>query len=281
MARQAAFNILCFSRRRCRSMRIVTGCAAHLPVGFEIAFAVQQTHRLKTRQQSVVRFHVLRTQHIGQPMTLAAHFNLSLRSRRFQGTELDLARSTTGLHGRHMPFARPVAAFAAHVASQVRDPLWLNQGRRHVTTNAFRNRFTEQEFSQVLDVVLWPLTALTGREAEPQLLTARLFGLYPRKGAIAAGSDADIVIWDSNAEHLISAATHHMRVDYSMFEGFRVTGNARTVISRGEVIVDMESSPGTLDKAGISGGQRAEAHGLDADSRQFAVQRGSRARPSQ
>ncbi len=67
---------------------------------------------------------------------------------------------------------------------------------------------------------------------------ARLFGLYPRKGAIAVGSDADIVIWDSNAEHLISAATHHMRVDYSMFEGFRVTGNARTVISRGEVIVD-------------------------------------------
>ena len=67
---------------------------------------------------------------------------------------------------------------------------------------------------------------------------ARIFGMYPRKGEIAPGSDADLVIWDPRAEHVISAQTHHMRVDYSMFEGFRVRGNARTVISRGEVIVD-------------------------------------------
>lgn len=67
---------------------------------------------------------------------------------------------------------------------------------------------------------------------------ARLFGLYPRKGTIAPGSDADLVIWDPQARHTISAATHHMRVDYSMFEGYEVTGNARTVLSRGEVIVD-------------------------------------------
>jgi dihydropyrimidinase len=67
---------------------------------------------------------------------------------------------------------------------------------------------------------------------------ARLFGMYPRKGALVAGSDADIVIWDPEAEHLISAQTHHMRVDYSMFEGFAVRGNARQVISRGEVIID-------------------------------------------
>jgi len=69
---------------------------------------------------------------------------------------------------------------------------------------------------------------------------ARLFGLYPRKGELAPGSDADIVVWDPRAEHLISAATHHMRVDYSMFEGFRVMGNVRMVLSRGEVIVDGE-----------------------------------------
>ena len=53
-----------------------------------------------------------------------------------------------------------------------------------------------------------------------------------------AGSDADVVVWDPNVIHVISAATHHMRVDYSMFEGYEVTGNARTVLSRGEVIVD-------------------------------------------
>jgi dihydropyrimidinase len=67
---------------------------------------------------------------------------------------------------------------------------------------------------------------------------AKIFGMYPRKGEIAPGSDADLVIWDPNAEYTISAATHHMRVDYSMFEGFRVKGNVRTVLSRGEVIIE-------------------------------------------
>src|ERR1700751_580240 len=67
---------------------------------------------------------------------------------------------------------------------------------------------------------------------------ARIFGMYPRKGTIAAGSDADIVLWDPKADHTITAATHHMRVDYSMFEGFKVRGNARRVYSRGELVAD-------------------------------------------
>ncbi|HME09707.1 MAG TPA: dihydropyrimidinase [Bryobacteraceae bacterium] len=67
---------------------------------------------------------------------------------------------------------------------------------------------------------------------------ARIFGMYPRKGEIAPGSDADLVIWDPQAPYTISAATHHMRVDYSMFEGFEVKGNVKTVLSRGEVIVN-------------------------------------------
>jgi dihydropyrimidinase len=67
---------------------------------------------------------------------------------------------------------------------------------------------------------------------------AKLFGMYPRKGALAPGSDADIVVWDPEATHTISAKTHHMRVDYSMFEGFEVKGNAKLVMSRGEVIVE-------------------------------------------
>ena len=66
---------------------------------------------------------------------------------------------------------------------------------------------------------------------------ARIFGMYPKKGALALGSDADIVLWDETADHTISAKTHHMRVDYSMFEGFKVRGNARDVYSRGELIV--------------------------------------------
>jgi len=87
---------------------------------------------------------------------------------------------------------------------------------------------------------------------------ARIFGMYPRKGVIAAGSDADIVVWDPQAEHLISAKTHHMRVDYSMFEGFQVTGNAKTVLSRGEVIVDNGSF---LGKAGRGQYLRRAARG--------------------
>jgi dihydropyrimidinase len=67
---------------------------------------------------------------------------------------------------------------------------------------------------------------------------AKLFGLYPRKGTIAAGSDADLVIFDPARKHTISAKTHHMRVDYSMFEGIEVTGMPDLVLSRGRVIVE-------------------------------------------
>jgi dihydropyrimidinase len=70
---------------------------------------------------------------------------------------------------------------------------------------------------------------------------ARMFGLHPRKGSITPGADADIVVYDPAAEQVISAATHHMAVDYSAYEGKRVTGKARTVLSRGEVIVDGDS----------------------------------------
>ncbi|MDH6135869.1 dihydropyrimidinase [Kitasatospora sp. MAA4] len=67
---------------------------------------------------------------------------------------------------------------------------------------------------------------------------ARMFGLYPRKGTIAPGADADLVVYDPQAQQTLSAATHHMNVDYSAYEGRRITGRARTVISRGAVIVD-------------------------------------------
>ncbi len=87
---------------------------------------------------------------------------------------------------------------------------------------------------------------------------ARIFGLYPRKGVLAPGSDADIVIWDPQAEYTISARTHHMRVDYSMFEGYRVKGNARTVISRGEVVVENNAFQG---KAGRGQYLRRSARG--------------------
>jgi dihydropyrimidinase len=66
---------------------------------------------------------------------------------------------------------------------------------------------------------------------------ARMFGLYPRKGTIAPGSDADIVIYDPHATQTLSATTHHMNVDYSAYEGFGITGKVETVLSRGQVVI--------------------------------------------
>jgi dihydropyrimidinase len=67
---------------------------------------------------------------------------------------------------------------------------------------------------------------------------ARMFGLYPRKGTIAPGSDADIVVYDPKARQTLSASTHHMNVDYSAYEGMEITGKVETVLSRGRIVLD-------------------------------------------
>src|SRR5262245_18927525 len=67
---------------------------------------------------------------------------------------------------------------------------------------------------------------------------AKLFGLFPRKGTIAVGSDADIVLFDPEERWTIRAASHHSRVDYSLFEGHEVTGRVKKVFLRGSLIVD-------------------------------------------
>ncbi|TMF41070.1 MAG: dihydropyrimidinase [Chloroflexi bacterium] len=66
---------------------------------------------------------------------------------------------------------------------------------------------------------------------------AKLFGMFPRKGTIAVGSDADLVVYDPTATRTISAKTHHMDVDYSCYEGRQVRGRSDVVLSRGSVIV--------------------------------------------
>ena len=86
---------------------------------------------------------------------------------------------------------------------------------------------------------------------------AKLFGLYPRKGAIAVGSDADLVIFDPKRKHTISATTHHMRVDYSMFEGITVTGMPELVMSRGRVVVEGDQFHG---KAGAGNFMKRSAY---------------------
>ena len=67
---------------------------------------------------------------------------------------------------------------------------------------------------------------------------AKIFGMFPKKGTIAIGSDADIVLFDANEKHTLSAKTHHMNVDYSGYEGWEVKGKVKTVLLRGKVVID-------------------------------------------
>ncbi|MBK9636014.1 MAG: dihydropyrimidinase [Bacteroidetes bacterium] len=67
---------------------------------------------------------------------------------------------------------------------------------------------------------------------------AKIFGMYPQKGTIGIGSDADIVIFDPNEKHTISVNSHHMNVDYSAYEGWEITGKSKTILLRGNIAVD-------------------------------------------
>lgn len=70
---------------------------------------------------------------------------------------------------------------------------------------------------------------------------AKIFGMYPRKGTIGIGADADLVIFDPNKKHQISAQTHHMNVDYSGYEGWALTGKCETVLLRGAVAIENDT----------------------------------------
>jgi dihydropyrimidinase len=77
---------------------------------------------------------------------------------------------------------------------------------------------------------------------------ARRFGLYPRKGSLAPGADADLVLWDPRRQATLSADSLHQNCDYTPYEGWQVTGYPRSVLSRGQVVVQDEAfvgSPGT------------------------------------
>ncbi|MCQ8280015.1 dihydropyrimidinase [Acetobacteraceae bacterium KSS8] len=90
--------------------------------------------------------------------------------------------------------------------------------------------------------VLWHHGVRTGRLTPAEFVavtstnTAKIFNIHPRKGNVSVGADADLVLWDPNGTRTISAATHHQRVDYNVFEGMEVTGLARTTIAGGHVV---------------------------------------------
>lgn len=93
-------------------------------------------------------------------------------------------------------------------------------------------------------MVMWHLGVNSGKLSPQRFVElnctnpAKIFGCYPQKGTIAVGSDADILVWDPNQLHTISASTHHMRCDYNVYEGLKVKGVPQQVFLRGQQIVD-------------------------------------------
>ncbi len=93
-------------------------------------------------------------------------------------------------------------------------------------------------------MVIWHHGVNTGRISPSRYVQlmctnpAQIFGMYPKKGTLAVGADADILVWDPEAGHTISAETHHMRVDYNVYEGMEVKGKPVMVFQRGVKLVD-------------------------------------------
>jgi dihydropyrimidinase len=126
-------------------------------------------------------------------------------------------------------------------------------GSDHCSFNCGQKALGKDDFSKIPNgaptiedrvAILYERTVNTGVIGLNQFVAlaatnpAKLFGLFPRKGTIAVGSDGDVVVWDPHAERTISAATHHMAADNSIFEGMTVRGTPRYVLSRGRLLAE-------------------------------------------
>jgi dihydropyrimidinase len=150
-----------------------------------------------------------------------------------------------------------------------KDELWKGLRRddlQVVSTDHAAFRFGDQktlgkdDFSKIPNggpgiehrlAVLYTLGVCTGRISMNRLVqifstaTAKLFGLFPRKGTIAVGSDADIVVLDPDKETTISVKTHHMNIDYNMYEGMKMKGMPDVVLSHGNLVISDGQYVGT------------------------------------
>ncbi|MBC8099799.1 MAG: amidohydrolase family protein [Armatimonadetes bacterium] len=100
-------------------------------------------------------------------------------------------------------------------------------------------------------MVMWHAGVNTGKLSPSRFVElnctnpAKIFGMYPQKGALTVGADADILVWDPMQTHTISASTHHMHVDYNLYEGMTVQGKPTQVYQRGVKLVDGDTWHGT------------------------------------
>jgi dihydropyrimidinase len=111
--------------------------------------------------------------------------------------------------------------------------------------------------------ILWSYGVSQGRLSLNRLVElcctnpAKIFGLFPRKGTLAVGADADVVIWDPNAKKVMGARTSHQRTDYNLYEGWEIQGLPEKVYLRGSLLVDGDTWNG---EPGGGMWQRRAAH---------------------
>jgi len=124
-------------------------------------------------------------------------------------------------------------------------------GTDNCTFNADQKALGKDDFTKIPNgvngiedrmAVVWTKGVVTGKLAPTEFVkvvssnAARIFNIYPRKGRIAVGSDADIVVWNGSSTRIVSAKTHHHKVDFNIFEGMTLHGIAEVTISRGKIV---------------------------------------------
>lgn len=150
------------------------------------------------------------------------------------------------------PPLRPDKHTAEHLVNMLAAGQLQTTGSDHCTFNSELKANGTKDFSKIPNgvngveerlMILWEKGVKTGKLNVKQFVAAtstnaaKIFNLYPRKGRLAKGSDADIIIWGNKA-HIIKAETHHSNVDFNIFEGMQVSGVPLFVITNGKVVLD-------------------------------------------